>query len=742
MSRLTTLKRRSLQHSSVRQARAGRELTRLVRTLARSVLFDRELYQWQRGRKFPTTAAAAWDYVVVGSRLGLVAGPLLVPPVAATGRRSGIGPASWWAAQVRAAGFPRTTAHPLADLAAYAAEHPEAASWRGGPLAHYTERGRAQGFRLGPLDPGGTDLVALGWTALGAPVPVQLGPTSSAAVDIAADIATERVEVGTSAVVVALRSRETLGVIATLLDPISEVDEIVVVADADAAPELRVTVAALELLAPRVRVVRPDGVDVIDDILTAARGDALLVVTTAVVATPADIARLVRDGDLDAAGPVVLAADDTVRSAGLVDRVDLHESGTLVPILRDHPWADAVRAGDRRVDALSGEVVALRRRALTGLAAAAATDDPDAVVTVLTRSMAAAGGAVGVVSSATVGLVRPPGAVPAGTGGSGADGAPLSPLQPGRAAYADPADGTLRWAIKSPHPSGPRRRTWGDFHFANALAASLERLGHEVAVDPLDSWYRATAAADDVTLTIRGLHRHRPSPRQINLLWVISHPELVSGAELDEVDSAFAASLSWSRRMTTAGHRVAPMLQCTDAAVFQPEAGEPGSGYPLLFVGNSRSARRPLVDAAIATGRDLAVIGGGWAGRIPPERVMAEYADNATLPRLYRNAGVVLNDHWSEMANEGFLSNRLFDLTASGARWVSDPATDLLEVFPTGRVAADGAELVRLLDGAPATFPTEEALLEASRIVRAEHSFDARAAQLSEAVATLVAQRD
>ena len=36
---------------------------------------------------------------------------------------------------------------------------------------------------------------------------------------------------------------------------------------------------------------------------------------------------------------------------------------------------------------------------------------------------------------------------------------------------------------------------------------------------------------------------------------------------------------------------------------------------------------------------------------------------------LYRTHGVVIADHWGDMAREGFLANRLFDAVASGAGW-------------------------------------------------------------------------
>ena len=717
MSRLLTAKRRALANPTVRRARSGRELARLARALSRSVLFDRDLYEAQRGRRFRSDATAAYDWIVEGSRRGLVAGPLLVPTVAAEGRRPGVQAAAWWASRARAAGFPRTTAHPLVDLAWYEAHVPAGASWRGGPLAHYTEVGRHEGARLGPLDPGGTDLVELGRAAVRATA----APTSPAD--------EPRTATTRSALVLATGSSRTpLALLPALLDPASGIDEVLVVEGADPSAELRLADASLRLLAPRVRVLTADPHDPTAAALRAARGDTVLVVTAPIDTTATDVRRLLDavESGAAAAVPVILAPDDTVSAAGLVLR-----EGALVPDLAGRPWSDAVRPGDRAVAASTGTVAALRRDLATTAADGLTAGGASQSLLALTRRLHDDGGEVRLVVAATAAI--------ASTGS--ADPVPTAAAAEPRTSYADPATTALRWAIKSPHPAGAVRRTWGDYHFASALAASLEQLGHEVAVDPLDSWYRASASRDDVTLTLRGLHRHQPARHQVNLLWVISHPELVTDDEMDEVDATFAASLSWSRSHSTATRRVSPLLQCTDAARFTPDAAEPGSGHPLLFVGNSRSARRPIVEAALATGHDLAIIGGGWTGRVPPGVVRAEFAGNDTLPALYRGAGVVLNDHWPAMAADGFLSNRLFDLSAAGARWVSDPARDLDEVFPQGRVASDATALRALLDGAPASFPTEAELLAASDRVRAEHSFDARARSLVSAAYEVLTRR-
>lgn len=679
-----TLKRRSLQSPHVRRARAARELGRLVRTLSRSVLFDQDLYERQRGRRFRTSASAAYDWVVTGSRLGLAAGPLLISPVPARERAAGVAAAAWWSSSVRAAGFPRTTAHPLADAGWYAAQHPGTGDWRGGPLAHYTERGRFEGLRLGPLDPGGHDLVELGRAAL--------RPGSAAAAD-GASLGT-----GVGALVAVDGLGAALPLLRALLDDAAGADATALVVDTELHGEDLLAVTALTAVDDRVVVVRsPQVAEAI------ASCSAVVVVTSPVDVEPRGLAGLVarvHDGT-DVVSPVLLEADDTVRDAGTGA-----DGGRLLP---GRPWSDARRAGIVAVHGVSGLLVVLGPRAI---AAWTTGGDVRSGVVAAAAAVAAEGGTVQVDGSVAAGLV-------AGTAEAAAP----------RPAYADSARGaSARWAIKSPHPAGPRRRAWGDFHFAEALAASLEDLGIEAAVDPLDSWYRESSRDDDVTVTLRGLHRYRPVAGTVNLLWVISHPELVDDDELRDFDVVAAASHGWAQRRSRDGVRVETLLQCTDADAFRPDLAEPGSGYPLLFVGNSRRATRPLVEAAAASRPELRVIGGGWEGRLPDGVLVADHVDNSELPRLYRAAGAVLNDHWPAMAADGFLSNRLFDLTAAGARWVSDRAEGLLDVFPHGRVADDAAELGALLDAAD--FVDDAVLLAESERIRSEHSFRARAAEL------------
>jgi len=297
------------------------------------------------------------------------------------------------------------------------------------------------------------------------------------------------------------------------------------------------------------------------------------------------------------------------------------------------------------------------------------------------------------------------------------------------------AGGPLRWALQIAAPSGPRGEQWGDWHFAQSLAQALRRQGHEAVVDLREAVARPTNYLDDVRLVIRGLDRVAAVPGQVNLIWVISHPDLVEGDELAGYDHVFAAGQRWAQDATDRwGVPVEPLLQCTDATIFTPSVAEPDTGHAVLFVGNSRNIYRPAVEAAVKAGVDLAVYGGMWEAYIDPRLVRAPAVANARLPAMYRAAGVVLNDHWDDMRREGFWSNRLFDVAAVGGRVLSDHIEGTEEVFgPSVRTWRSPEHLTELL-GQPLDqlFPDDATLVENAARIGRDHSFDARARRLVE----------
>ena len=289
----------------------------------------------------------------------------------------------------------------------------------------------------------------------------------------------------------------------------------------------------------------------------------------------------------------------------------------------------------------------------------------------------------------------------------------------------------LRWAIDLASPVGEPGRAWGDTHFGEALAAALRRRGQHVAVDARETRHRSSRDYDDVILVLRGLDRVVPRPGCVNLEWIISHPDLVTADEVAGFDQVFAASHTWSARVTAKwGVPVEPLLQATDPAVFHPGRAEFDTGADVLFVGNSRGIFRSSLRHARATGIDVTVHGAGWSSMIGADAVASRLVDNRDLGALYAAAGLVLNDHWEDMRLTGFVSNRLMDAAASGARVASDeiPGLDLSALFgglvQTWRDEHDLARIVRERDS---LFPSGDERVRAAERVAAEHSFDARA---------------
>lgn len=285
----------------------------------------------------------------------------------------------------------------------------------------------------------------------------------------------------------------------------------------------------------------------------------------------------------------------------------------------------------------------------------------------------------------------------------------------------------LKWAVVVASPSGEAGDQWGDTWFGRDLVDALNRQDQNARLVYRGGANTEARDKDDVVLVLRGLRR--VTPRRAGntwLLWVISHPELVDDSEIAEYDETFAASATWKQG------KVSSLLQATNPQRFTPAAGTADSGERYLFVGSTRGEYRPIVRDAIAAGIPLGVYGVGWSDFISAEFIRGEFMPNDRLPAAYASAGVVLNDHWREMADEGFLSNRLFDAVASGARVISDQAAGLEQVFGDAVVTYSSPESLREILHAPleVSFTDQASRLAYAARIATEHSFDARAAEL------------
>jgi hypothetical protein len=294
----------------------------------------------------------------------------------------------------------------------------------------------------------------------------------------------------------------------------------------------------------------------------------------------------------------------------------------------------------------------------------------------------------------------------------------------------------LHWAIKTSVPAGPSGQGWGDLYFANEIAASLTNLGHTARVDFRNDAIHPDSADDDVVLVLRGVERIRPQAEAINLLWIISHPSRISRHEVKAFDSVFAASNSWSEQASKRfSVEVHPLLQATNPDKFNPTVAQPDTAEEILFLGNTRNEFRQIIRDCIEAGISPAIYGKDWDQFVSKELIKGSFVPNEDVAGMYRSAGVVLNDHWPDMARHGFLSNRLFDAVASGARVVSDDAAGIEEVFGESVAAyRTPSELANLCSKASREkWGSQDEIAKRASRIGIEHSFDQRAKTLVQA---------
>jgi GT2 family glycosyltransferase/spore maturation protein CgeB len=292
--------------------------------------------------------------------------------------------------------------------------------------------------------------------------------------------------------------------------------------------------------------------------------------------------------------------------------------------------------------------------------------------------------------------------------------------------------GALGFCIKTGIPMRKEAESWGDLHYARAIKRQLEERGHPCKIQTLDEWDAPEGLSYDVALHLKGLTPYTPKTGQLNVLWNISHPEKLTSRECDGYDLVFVASRRWAEQLREATN--VPILvleQATDPDVFFPEY-DPAHDRELVFVGNSRRVRRRVLDDLLPTNRNLAVWGRDWEGLIGSKHIVGHYLPNREVHKAYSSAAIVLNDHWDDMREHGYISNRIYDALASGAMVISDDLPELRESFGDAVVTYRTPEELERLISHYLESPEErrEKGRRGRELVLADHTFERRAEEL------------
>lgn len=646
--------------------------------------------------------AAVRSYVRGGHRRGLSLNPLFVEAVVS--------------AQLSDAGrVPALYAYLVNDVSAievagswsavaYAARHPDSLSSPGGPLGHAWRSARRSGtFVLGS----GLRERAVSWREVQKSARTAVSSTP-AAFDGAQGvdghvIAIIRVAASEAHSLDALRAADALSI---------DGAHVLVALDERAKPDVRVdcALAGLAQSAMSVRRDRDDWGPAIDSAID--RSGVVLVRGPGAEISIDDLRALASRASVETVSPLWLSDDGTVASAGWYAH-----AGTAYPLLAGHPSEDARLLG-KIVPSLapSGQTFAMPLAASGG-----SVVHTDLTVRAAGRAVAAPTQAEDTDIDA---LLAPAGfRVDHWT----VEGPTLVSTR-----ARDPQ--RLRWAIRTSAPAGPPGEAWGDTHFARGLADALRRLGQEVVIDSYAARNRPSAYLDDVVLCLRGPEPIEAQPGARSLLWIISHPDQISAAELSGFSRVFAGSARWAADASARfGIPVQPLLQCTDVHRFHPSGLT--RTQEVVFVGTARGIARPSIVEPLRAGIPVSVYGPDWRGYIPGSAIKGLGIPNRDLPQVYESARAVLNDHWPAMQANGFVSNRLYDVVAAGGRAISDDVEGIEEIF-RGAVLTYRTipELLALLSGdLDARFPDEPTLSTIAADVRRAHSFDARARVLLDA---------
>ena len=291
-------------------------------------------------------------------------------------------------------------------------------------------------------------------------------------------------------------------------------------------------------------------------------------------------------------------------------------------------------------------------------------------------------------------------------------------------------------AIKIPVPKWKRAYMWGDYHFALSLKKELEKNNCEILLQILPQWNSDLDSDCDVIIVLRGLSEYKPKKQHFNIMWNISHPDDVKVDEYNQYDHVFIASESWAQKIKeTVDPPVEPLLQCTDPELFYPVESK-DYRHDLLFVGNSRKIFRKVIKDLLPTNEDLAIYGNDWGRFINRKYIKGKYIPYNELRKAYSSCKILLNDHWDDMREKGFISNRIFDGFAAGAFIISDNIQGAEDLFGESLITYNNPDdLIHLIEN---YLNNEEKRIKKSKnghnIVLKRHTYQKRVKRILEII--------
>ncbi len=241
--------------------------------------------------------------------------------------------------------------------------------------------------------------------------------------------------------------------------------------------------------------------------------------------------------------------------------------------------------------------------------------------------------------------------------------------------------------------------TWGDYILGQDFKQGFESLGHQVMDTYIGNHYKDQTNQTDIDIYMHGFIPFNPShsPKKKNILYLyypletshmekyynlenVTEPDWYSlQTELWNYDLIAVASPSYQQQIENFGIPTIFAPQFTNPKKFFYEYDKT-KAHDILFVGRPGYERISAL-WAIESGFDVSLYGDGWQTKAPVKYFKGAYIDNNELHKYYASAKIVLNDTREDMKKAGFISNRVFDVTASGGFLISDYMPEIEQFY-------------------------------------------------------------
>ncbi|MBQ8750449.1 MAG: glycosyltransferase family 1 protein [Alphaproteobacteria bacterium] len=238
----------------------------------------------------------------------------------------------------------------------------------------------------------------------------------------------------------------------------------------------------------------------------------------------------------------------------------------------------------------------------------------------------------------------------------------------------------------------------GEVFLGKALKSALEEKYKDVSIDYRLNMYPENKN-DEIHIYLRGYFKFLPpfpDDKHINIAYII-YPLFytqydksmiknrdkitmdtlkygnIAVDELQFYDALAVASKPYTEKLKRKGFKAYYVPQFTNTDIFYRNPKDELKSE-VLFVGTKR--QYGSADMALKHNIPITIYGPAWGGVSKKE-----YINNEELHKYYSSAKIVLNDHREDMRTNGFINNRVYDVTATGTLLISDYMPEIEEAY-------------------------------------------------------------